>query len=227
VTFLPVDSTGNFRIERDFAGLPLPVGVYQVEAFATDYDFARSNSFAVRDGENADIGVVVLSRPPLQLSDMQPCANIPAAGGKCRYSVTITNRTAETIKGQVWSLVNAFAIGSRFGSTMFQTDEAKKIRIAPAASKVVYFTFKVPEKVTAGTSICADLWIGKSPRAFFDTLAQLPLFCIQKEFSGAFRIMPQTGAPDMTEPSRRQSPQAASLAERKEQLLRQLRNKTR
>jgi hypothetical protein len=82
----------------------------------------------------------------------------------------------------------------------------------------------VRDSVADGAFICVDVWIGERPGAIFDTLKQQFLFCVQKDFSGNFNIMEQNAKQPMREKLYMHPLQVVSPAERKMQLLNQLKN---
>ena len=51
-------------------------------------------------------------------------------------------------------------------------------------SKQVRFAFRVPGEVSAGATICANLFVSRRRAAFFDTVGVTGLFCIVKEEAG-------------------------------------------
>jgi hypothetical protein len=51
-------------------------------------------------------------------------------------------------------------------------------------SRDIQFRFQVPGKVRDGAVICTDVFVGRRPGAFFDTVGRSSLFCITKGPSG-------------------------------------------
>ncbi len=180
------DNAGRFEFVQDFAGQPLEVGEYQVQAFAIDYDLGRTDSYNVSEGEALDTGDIPLQPPPVQFSEIRPCGDLPPEGGRCRYSVRITNHGGSPFGGMAWSLVDSNDTGSRLGYSIFQA--GPPVRIAPGRSRVAHFQFYVPNTVRDGAFICVRVFFGQGRDEFFDTLGQRNLFCVEKGF-GAFSIM--------------------------------------
>lgn len=62
--FVAIQSTGadgRFLFTNDFNGAPLGEGTYQVQAFASGYEFLSTDPFAVAAGENVDLGDLALA----------------------------------------------------------------------------------------------------------------------------------------------------------------------
>lgn len=190
----PADSEGHFRFNVDFAGQPLEVGTYQISASADQYEQGQTDPFDVGQGENRNVGDVPLQPFPAQFSEILPCGDLPPEGGICRYSVRVTNRSSTALNGAAWSIVDAIGIGSLLDSTLFQTASPKKMTLPPGASKVVRFEFEVPSTVNTDATICARVFFGKHRlKPFFNTVGQMPLFCVFKEFTG-FSAVPEKEA---------------------------------
>jgi hypothetical protein len=203
------DSQGRFLFTQRFDGLPLEVGQYQVQAFANQYQFGQSSTLDVAAGNDGDFGDVGLEPNPVQFSDIVPCADLPPEGGRCRYSVRVTNRLPTKLKdGRVWSNVLAFRIGSFVDFTFFQAGK-HDLDLRPGRSKVFEFDFKVPETVRDGASICPDAFVGNDKeKPYFHTLGTTGLFCITKtgdagisaqamsgnNGGGGFKLMPKKEA---------------------------------
>jgi hypothetical protein len=195
VSFLVAGPDGGFRFSFDFAGQPLEAGTYLIIASAPQYQSTQTDPFAVREGEDRELGDVRLQPYPVQFSDPVPCANIPAGGGICRYSVRLTNRLRSKMQGAAWSIVQAVGIGSLLNYTVVQTDKPKKLTLQAQESKIVQFEFKVPAKVSPGAYICADVFFGDDrQQPLFNTLGQTSMFCITKDEGTSFSVVPYTKA---------------------------------
>jgi hypothetical protein len=181
---------GRFRFTTDGSGLPLEAGTYKIEASANEYHPAETEPFPVGVGQNVDIGDLALEPFPIRVSEIRPCGALPPEGGTCRYSVRVTNRLATAVDGAVWSIVNGSSIGSLAGSTTFQTGSPRGLTLEPGAFKIVHFSFNVPSTVADGASICAQAVVGDDrTQPFFSTVGMKNLFCIQKGFTGGFRLV--------------------------------------
>jgi len=195
-----VDSTddqGRFLFEYTIWGDPLLPGSYKVQAiiWTPEYRTGSSAVFELLEGQDLDIGDVVLPGPPVVLSDVVPCAYVPAIGGECEYSVRITNTEPKRFRGAAWSLVDASLTGSYLGYTNFQVDGVEQVVLAPGASTEVEFELNVPGTVPQGTYICPDAWVGLGLREepyFFTLAVKQPLFCIQKGITDSYTVI--TGA---------------------------------
>jgi hypothetical protein len=179
----PADPAGRFLFDRDFSAEPLGMGTYQVVAFANQYQPGQTDPFALGEGEERDVGDVQLEPFPVQLSNINPCGNIPAQGGTCKYSVTVANRSGTRLDAEAWSLVVGFGIGSFTDFTHFQAG-IRQLTLQSEESKEARFEFRVPAEVRAGAFICADLFVSRRRAAFFDTVGAAGLFCITKEDAG-------------------------------------------
>jgi hypothetical protein len=189
------DTQGRFQFSVDGSGRPLEVGTYQVEAFAEQYQSGRTEFFPIAEGESRDVGDVPLQPLPVQFSNIAPCEDVPTEGGRCQYSVRVTNGLTTPLDGQAWSLVNGSQLGSFLSFTVFQV-QPQPVRLAPQESTDVRFEFQVPGDVRDGASICADVFVGRHPDIFFDTLGATFLFCISKGAT-EFSVMPQKKARQM------------------------------
>lgn len=190
------DAEGRFQFNRDSSGQPLEVGTYQVVAFANQYQQGQTDPFGVAEGEDRDVGDVPLQPFPVQFSNIVPCENLPPEGGRCRYSVRVTNRLATRLDGEAWSLVQGSGIGSFADFTNFQVKNLQRLNLKSQESRDVRFEFRVPSKVRDGAFICTNVFVGQRPEAFFDTVGTTFLFCITKGTSG-FSLMPEKEAQQM------------------------------
>lgn len=180
------DSNGRFNFAVDVLNQPLPIGRYQVVAIANEYEEGRSAVVQVEDAQHVDLGDIALQPFPLRFSDVVPCANVPAIGGPCRYSVKVTNRLATRLKGAAWSIVDATGTGSRVDATLFQSDRPVKLALGSLESRTVEFSFMVPATVRAGAFICARALFADDKREpYFNTVSQGSLFCLTKELGAS------------------------------------------
>lgn len=182
IAYQQTDSLGEFLFNSTYWGTPLMPSTYRVLAWAADYEQGYSDIFELLEGQDLDIGDIELIGPPLRFTDIVPCAYLPAVGGKCEYSVRITNTEPAPLRGGAWSQVTASGTGSYVGYTDFPADGLKRLKLAPGASAVVRFSFDVPGRVPQGTYICPDAWVGLGQREpyFFTVGVKDPLFCIAK-----------------------------------------------
>jgi len=197
VAWQPVGSDGRFQFNRDMFGQLLSAGSYEIIATAQEYQAAQTDPVQISDGEDRNLGDIALEPFPARFSDVTPCSNVPAAGGRCHYSVRITNRLGTRLTGAAWSMVDAFGTGSLADVTRFQANDTHKMGIDPQESKVVHFHFEVPGTVRAGALICAQVFFSDDRREpFFNTVAQTNLFCITKttDTSPALSVVPRKDA---------------------------------
>jgi len=109
---------------------------------------------------------------------------LPTEGGRCEYSVRVTNRQATSLDGEAWSVVEADGLGSFIGFTRFQVKNVQALDLKSQESRDLRFRFQVPSKVSDGAQICTEVFVGQRPGAFFDTVGRANLFCITKGPSG-------------------------------------------
>jgi hypothetical protein len=195
-----VGTDGRFQFNRDMFGQFLSAGSYEIIASAQEYQDEQTDPIQVSDGEDRDLGDIALEPFPARFSDITPCSDVPAAGGRCRYSVRITNRLGTRLTGAAWSVVDAFGTGSLADVTRFQANGTHKLGIDPQESKVMHFSFEVPGTVRAGAFICAQVLFADDRREpFFNTVAVASLFCITKtaETSPALSVVPRKDAERM------------------------------
>ena len=177
------NSEGRFLFETDLNGAPLRAGNYQLIVTANQYREVQTEPFTVGEGEQHDIGDFVLDSFAVRFSDIQPCS-IPATGGICQFSVKITNGLSTRLSGKAWSIAGGAWIGSFTNFTSFQTGKARDVKLDPGKSKTLYFGFRVPGSVADGATICASVYIGQKPDAFFRPVGITSLFCLTKGAGG-------------------------------------------
>lgn len=199
------DSEGRFFFDRGFSNEPLPIGTYQIRAFANDHQSGISDPFPVLENESIDIGDIGLVPPPISFSDVVPC-NVLTQGSPCQYSVNITNNTPAPLRGRVWSIVDGYGLGSTLDYTVFEAFAAtedlvkarrrrdnmfpgrQRVKLESGETTTAYFEFHVPSIVRDGATICARMIFGLLPRAVFNTSRERSLFCITKG-NGNFRLL--------------------------------------
>jgi hypothetical protein len=181
------NSEGRFLFETDLNGAPLRAGNYQLIVTANQYREGQTEPFAVGEGEHHDVGDFILDSFAVRFSDIQPCS-IPAAGGICKFSLRITNGLSTRLSGKTWSTAGGAWIGSFTNFTSFQTGKARAVELEPGKSKILHFGFRVPGSVADGATICASVYIGQKPSAFFRPVGITGLFCLTKG-AGGLRLM--------------------------------------
>ncbi|HSK78730.1 MAG TPA: carboxypeptidase-like regulatory domain-containing protein [Thermoanaerobaculia bacterium] len=197
------DSQGNYRFDGG-PGQPLPPGTYRVRAYADQYLTGESESFTVGDGEDHDAGTLGLKSFPVRVDLFQSCGQIPSSGGNCQFSVRISNGMESRLGAEVWSLVEAFGIGSPVSHTSFQTGLPKTINLAPGESTTVSSSFFVPGEISDGAYICVSGFAARRPHSF-NTLGQHHLFCLSKG-GGFFSVVPESQKRDLVRKLKGQGP---------------------
>jgi hypothetical protein len=192
------DDGGRFRFERDFADQPLPVGTYQVRAFANEFEESATAPFDVAEGEDFDVGDIPLAPPPILFSDIQPCEDLLPQGDTCRYSVTVRNNTHARIEGLAWSPVDGFGLGSSLTFTLFEASTAggsqqavrARVAVGPSGDQALQFQFGVPPFVV-GATFCPRIFLGVNPDPLVITVREAFLFCITGSDTG-FEVMSES-----------------------------------
>jgi len=181
------DESGHFRFERDDAERLILAGEFQILAFDFDHQDGSTRRFHVGEGENSDVGDVVLPAPPILFSDIEPCAAIPVGGATCTYSAGIQNTTTAALSGVALSLVQGrdarlrFEVGKRAGDDVLRRT---RVELPPLASRRVSFSFDVPAFLPTGTQLCTTLKFGLDPEPLFTPARTAFLFCVEKTASG-------------------------------------------
>jgi len=190
IAFQYADANGRFVFtDGVFGGFLIP-GQYKLIARAAEYDQLETDVFEVGANEDKDVGDLALTPFPIRITLLRPCAVIPAAGGRCDFTVQFTNRLAEATVGRAWSIVTGSSMGSRVFSTAFQADGESAVKLPGLSSKTRQFTFDVPGNVSQSASFCVRTWFGEDRRdAYFNPLAMSDLFCVAKMPSGAFQAL--------------------------------------
>jgi hypothetical protein len=184
--FVSPDSEGRFFFDRDFTGKPLEAGTFQITAEAQEYQRNQTEPFAVGEGEKRDLGDVPLLPAPVEISDLVPCENLPPGGGRCSFSLKITNRLPTVLDATAWSIVSGSGIGSILGGTTFETGIPKRVLLAGGKGRILRFAFDVPSTVQEGALICVQTYVGQGRvLPFFRTVEISEQFCIQKQSSAA------------------------------------------
>ena len=198
LNFATPDEFGVFRFETDSAGLPIDPGQFLVRAFAQDYTPAEVGPFDVASGETSDLGDIGLQPPPFVFENVVPCTDIPATGGKCKYSIDIRSNIDVPVKGLGWSIIEAWGTTSPVGFTRFPADQNRNVALGAFKVRTLNFSFTVPADVDAGTFMCADAWFSDRTTDHFGTLRYQQLFCVMKQYE-SFTIVDSKTAASMLE----------------------------
>jgi hypothetical protein len=178
------DGEGRFRFDQDFNGQSLPVGTYQVVAFANEFEPAQTDPFEVGEGEDFDVGDIPLQPPEISFSDIQPCEDLLPQGDTCEYSFRVTNNTDAPIRGLAWSIVDGFGLLSELGFTTFEASTRggsrqavrERLDLAPFGEATLEFQFDVPAFVL-GAEFCTRALVGIDPGPLVTTVRESFLFC--------------------------------------------------
>ncbi len=175
------DDNGFFRFESDSQGLPLDPANYLVRVMASEYESAEAGPYTAYSEETLDFGDIALNPPPFVFENIEPCADIPATGGTCRYSVDIRNNTGKAVKGLGWSLVNSWGGTSPMGYSTFPAEKSRQIKIAARSVNTLQFSFDIPRGVAEYTFMCPQVWFSDRSTEYFGTLRSQDLFCVWKQ----------------------------------------------
>lgn len=190
------DSEGRFLFTADEFGNPLAVGTYQVGAFVDQFEEKATAPFDVAEGEDFDVGGIALARPPIFISDIQPCEDLQ--GGRCLYSVTVRTNTNAPVQGLAWSPVDASGLGSSLATTFEATTappggsrQVIRARVAlnPSGEQVIHFRFRVPS-LMVGAEFCPRVFLGVNPNPLVNPVA-FATFCITASGTG-FKVMSES-----------------------------------
>ena len=192
VNWLVPDSLGRFQFNSDYSGNPIPTGTFQIRAYADQYQEYLGDPFPVGEAENKNVGNIGLTSFPVRFSEMTPCAQIPASGGDCIFSIKITNGTSKDLGGKTWSMANTSLPESFAGYTNFQTKDPQDLDLGKGKSKVFRFQFSVPANPGPyGTYICTRVFVGEGGQAFLNTIGFRDLFCVLRNAGGFAIVSPQ------------------------------------
>jgi 5-hydroxyisourate hydrolase-like protein (transthyretin family) len=185
VNSLVPDSLGRFRFDVDYYGNPIPVGTFQIRAYADQYQEFQGDPFTVGQAEHKNVGNIRLTSFPIRFSEIRVCSEIPAAGGDCVYSVKITNGLPTKLEGSAWSLVSGYLPDSFAGYTDFQPGDKQELGLDPGKSRTLQFRFIVPaNRSSYGTFICTQVFVGKGNNSTFNTIGFRDLFCVLRNATG-------------------------------------------
>ena len=186
------DSQAQFRFESDANGNPLPVGTYQIWGSAEQYQQKITDPFSIGEGVDENIGDLSLTSFPVRFSDVKPCADLPASGGQCDFSVRIWNGSAAKFRGKAWSLVNASLPEATVGSIAFQVKKPKLLELEAGTSRALHFRFKVSGSDSPATAfICPLVLVGQGKDFLFKTVGLKELFCVLRNPQGVSITSPQ------------------------------------
>jgi hypothetical protein len=192
------DGEGRFRFDLDFNGQPLPVGTYQVIAFANEFETAATDPFEVGEDEDVDTGDIPLEPPHISVSNIQPCDDLLPQGDICRYSFQLNNKTNAPVRGIAWSPVDGFDLGSNLDFTQFEATTRggsrqavrERLDLEPLGKATLEFQFDVPPFVI-GATFCTRVFVGVDPSPLVTPVRESFLFCITGSDTG-FEVMSES-----------------------------------
>jgi hypothetical protein len=141
---------------------------------------AESDLVTIAASERVDVGDLGLVSFPVRVVLVEACDPIPGAGGDCRFTVSLVNATAGRLQAEAWSLVTASGLAAPPFGTAFQTGVPRPVNLEPGARETLTFTFTVPERVSAGATLCVSTNVSERGNQL-DALGASELFCVTKE----------------------------------------------
>jgi hypothetical protein len=174
---LYVETDGSFIIDTAYFGFPLLADSYQLVIRAYEHQ-TKVIAMDLAEGEALNLGQILLDPDPVKLTNLQPCPDLPIRGGRCRFSVEVTNRMTSRLNGLVWAVVSNHDTGSFLDYTMFEVKNAQKVNLQSGRGKKIQFQVDVP--ASAGGHICVDIFVAQGTNTPFNTLGQTQ-FCVYKQ----------------------------------------------
>ena len=194
VTSVSPSTTGEFTVVRDDFGNPLAAGLYTVRGFANTYENLEVGPFSLGEDEVLDLGDLEMRPPRIQITDVSPCASIPAGGGACRFDLRVRGASPQPFNGYFWGQVTVSGTGNAVNSTEFQVGHVgvpsagpSRLRLRALQEKDLRMQFYVPNTVALGAELCVETRIGEGEsvhRAVFDVVVDRFLFCVVKRATG-------------------------------------------
>jgi 5-hydroxyisourate hydrolase-like protein (transthyretin family) len=165
---------------------PLRPGRYQIVSEGDQYFRLPSDFFTVAEDEHKDIGDLLARSFPVRLQLLQGCDSIPSGGGRCRFTVRVTNGQLTALWARGWPVISGSGLGTTAYSSVFQLPQ-KSITLLPGSSTSLAFAFDVPGAVPGGAFVCASFFAAPEDRPL-QPLSSQDLFCLRKSYTGFERV---------------------------------------
>lgn len=165
---------------------PLPAGAYRVAAEAEQYLFTRGDLFSLAEDEDRNVGDVPVKSGPIRIDPAAGCGPVPSGGGRCRFTVKVTNGQLAVLRATGWAMVQGTALGPVAGSSTFQLTP-RSITLLTGGSTVLPFAFDIPGAAPEEAFFCASFFIAPEGRPL-ETLVSSHLFCLRKTQTGFERV---------------------------------------
>jgi hypothetical protein len=120
---------------------------------------------------------------------LQGCTSVPSGGGRCRFTVRLTNGQIAVLRARGWPVISGSGLGTAAYNSVFQLPQ-RSITLLPGGTTSMAFAFDVPGAVPAGAYICASFYAAPEDRPLEPHSSQ-DLFCLRKSYSG-FERVPET-----------------------------------
>ncbi len=187
------NNQGEFAVSREDDGTPLEVANYRIWVSADQYESVAIPFFAMAKDQHKQVNIS-LKPYPARLS-ISPCNNIPSAGGKCKFSVTVFNGQAKNLPAVIWNIVTGQGINTLGQTTQFPILPFPFVFLPKAGSKSFNFQFNVPAGVREGASICVDTFVGGLGKNPNFNIKGTSNFCISKMAgSNTLKVVPESEA---------------------------------
>lgn len=194
---------GQFRF--DGPSYNLGPGTFQLLGIAEDYQDTTSEPFSVAAFEDVDVGDFALKPLPIQFGEITPC-EIPQGGGRCAYSIEITNRGDDRrFRGAVWSTVEFYSPPS-FRATRFQVGRGGARHPAPenlnlkrGEKTTLTFELEVPASVPDESTLCGYVSVGEAPLPQYNSRGDRFIFCSVKQGGDVAALPEKQGRKRMKE----------------------------
>ncbi|WP_394754123.1 carboxypeptidase-like regulatory domain-containing protein [Crenothrix sp.] len=173
----------TFTQEDDLTSLA--VGNYKIIGYSDQYEAGETPQFFVAKNQNKQVDVPLKSYPARV--SVKGCNNIPGTGGKCKFSVTVTNGKAKALDAMVWSVVNGYGVNILGQSTQFQLQQDYDILLPKLGNtKTLNFEFNVPAGVRDNAYFYVNTYVGGVKRN--------PNFNIKGEYGFSLEKLPNNTA---------------------------------
>lgn len=185
------DSQGRFQVNGSQDPFRFTPGVYRLLASAVQYLPSETAQLEIGQYEDVDFADVLVNPAPIQILDVQACANPPDQGESCRFSALLRNGSRQRFAGQAWSLVYSESFSGPAVSTHFQVGRngsanpaPLNLNIKPGEGRLADFEFEVPSSLPDFARFCPEILVGQDPFPQLNPITSRSLFCVFKEPQG-------------------------------------------
>ena len=176
---------GRFRFEGSI-DQPFETGLYEVQLLADQYRSDLGDPFPMGDDEDRELGDLPARSNPVRVEEIAQCGPLPSRGGRCRFTVAVSNGQATPLLARGWVTVAAFFFGPFQAETSYQLPQ-RLIDLPAGGSTALAFTLDVPGTIPNGTLLCANFFAAAKDRPL-EPFAGRDLFCLTKGAAGITRV---------------------------------------